>query len=116
MNQEQIVSQLGLAGAIIAATVYLLREIRKSQPPTAPPPLSPKVEEKPDATIRPVSHNGRVQRLEDKTDARFERIENKIESQTVQLDCLSKGQFETRSLVERQGGKLDAILEVLKKD
>ena len=114
MNHEQIFSQLGLAGAILVAVVYLLREIRKLQPPPLPlPPPVPKEGKGP--TIHPTS-NGRVQRLEDKTDARFERIENKIESQTVQLDCLRKGQFETRSLVERQGGKLDAILEVLKKD
>lgn len=113
MNHEQIFSQLGLAGAILFAVVYLLREIRKLQPPP-PLPLPPAVpKEGKGPTIHPTS-NGRVQRLEDRTEQRFERMETKIENQSEQLESLSRGQFETRALVERQGGKLDAILEGLK--
>ena len=110
-----LLSQLGLAGAIISATIVLLREIRKNAVPP-PLPLPPPVPHMPGSkpTVKPPSANGRVQRLEDRTDARFERIENKIQAQTVQLDCMTKEQFQTRSLVERQGGKLDAILEVLR--
>lgn len=113
---SDVLSQLGLAGAIISATIILLREIRKNQAPPhiPPPPALPQVDTSPKQTIKPVSANGRVQRLEDRTENRFERIEGKIQAQTVQLDCMTKEQFQTRSLVERQGGKLDAILEVLK--
>ena len=114
-----IFSQLGLAGSILAATVILLREIRKitgPPPPLQPPPQPPAAGDPPRETVKPRSANGRVQRLEDRTDARFERIEDKIQAQTVQLDCMTKEQFQTRSLVERQGGKLDTILEVLKKE
>ena len=112
---SDVLSQLGLAGAIISATIILLREIRKNQAPhIPPPPVLPHVDTSPKQTIKPASANGRVQRLEDRTESRFERIEGKIQAQTVQLDCMTKEQFQTRPLVERQGGKLDAILEVLK--
>jgi hypothetical protein len=68
----------------------------------------------PPGEVKPRSANGRVERLEDRTDARFERIEDKIQAQTVQLDCMTKEQFQTRALVERHGGKLDTILDVLR--
>ena len=114
----ELVSQLGLAGAIIAATIVLLREIRKQ---SASRSYRYRDEEdcesgrrrKP-TTIKPPS-NGRVQALEDKTEAKMERLEDKIQAQGVQLDCLSKEQSETRALVERQGGKLDTILEIVRR-
>ena len=98
----ELASQLGLAGAIIAMTIILLREIRKqssgngyrkSKPPS----------------------NGRVQALEDRTQGKIDRLEDRIQAQGVQLDCLSREQSETRVLVERQGGKLDTILEIVRK-
>jgi len=98
-----MVTELGTAGAIIAATIILLREIRKS---------TPKVRRD---TVRPSSANGRVQALEDKTEARIERLDTKIASQGVQLDCMAREQAEVRSTLERQGGKLDTILEIVRR-
>jgi hypothetical protein len=123
---SELLSQLGLAGAIIAATIVLLREIRKQ---SASRYRSYREDEdeygngrrhKP-TTVKPPS-NGRVQALEDKTDAKMERVEDKIQAQGVQLDCLSREQSETRAVVERlnvqqerQGGKLDTILDIVRR-
>jgi uncharacterized coiled-coil protein SlyX len=54
-----------------------------------------------------------VQALEDKTDAKIERLDTKIASQGVQLDCLTREQAEVRSTLERQGGKLDTIISMI---
>lgn len=107
MNHEQIISQLGIFGAILVGVIYLLREIRKLQPPM-PAPAS-----KVSGSIHPTS-NGRVQRLEDRTEHRFERIETKIENQSEQLDALSRAHHETLLVIERINGKLDVVLEQTK--
>jgi len=106
----ELASQLGLAGAIIAATIILLREIRRSSGNSNGEPSGRRGR----TTERPQS-NGRVQALEDRTQVKIERLEDKIQAQGVQLDCLSKEQCETRVMVERQGGKLDTILEVVRR-
>jgi uncharacterized coiled-coil protein SlyX len=100
---HEMVTELGTAGAIVAATIILLREIRKSTPKPAR-----------HDTKRPPS-NGRVQALEDKTDAKIERLDTKIAGQTVQLDCLTREQAEVRSTLERQGGKLDTIISMIRR-
>ena len=102
---HEMVTELGTAGAIVAATIILLREIRKSTPKTSRRD-----------TMRPASNgNGRVQALEDKTDAKIERLDTKIAGQTVQLDCMAREQAEVRSTLERQGGKLDTIIGMIGK-
>jgi len=100
---HEMLTELGTAGAIIAATIILLREIRKS---------TPKVRRD---TVRPPSANGRVQALEDKTEAKIERLDTKIASQGVQLDCMAREQSEVRSTLERQGGKLDTIISMIRR-
>ena len=110
----ELVSQLGLAGAIIAATIILLREIRKSSGS-----YEIRSDTRGDRSVRPPS-NGRVGQLvaavrEDRMDSKIERLEENLRSQGVQLDCLSKEQCETRAVVERQIGKLDAILEIVRR-
>ena len=99
-----LASQLGLAGAIITATIVLLREIRKQ---------SNGVESS--RKLKHSHHNGRVQALEDRTQGQIDRLENKLQTQGVQLDDLSREQSQTRTLVERQAGKLDTILEMLRR-
>lgn len=98
-----MLTELGTAGAIIAATIILLREIRKATPKARRD------------TVRPPSANGRVQALEDKTEAKIERIDTKIASQSVQLDCMAREQSEVRSTLERQGGKLDTIISMIRR-
>lgn len=101
---EAIFSQLGTAGAVIAATIILLREIRKGN--EAP--------SKRGDTMRPPS-NGRIQALEDKHDTKIERLDMKIQSQSAQLDSLTKEQAEVRAIVEKQGGKLDTIIRIMRR-
>jgi uncharacterized coiled-coil protein SlyX len=100
---HEMVTELGTAGAIIAATIILLREIRKATPKARRD------------TLRPPSANGRVQALEDRTEARIERLDTKIASQTTQLDCMAREQAEVRSTLERQGGKLDTIISMIRR-
>mgnify|MGYP001209646465 CR=1 FL=1 len=96
--EAELLGQLGVAGGVIAAVILLLREIRKGRPDTA-------------------NSNGtrRVTDLETRTDKKLEKLDTKIESQGVQLDCLSREQAETRSVVSHQSGKLDAILEIVRR-
>jgi hypothetical protein len=111
----ELASQLGLAGAIIAATIILLREIRRASHTNGDRNA------RRSDTERPPS-NGRVRALEDRTQSKMDRLEDKMQSQGVQLDCLSKEQVETRAVVERlnvqqerQGGKLDTILDIVRR-
>tara|TARA_B100000287_G_scaffold222171_1_gene209575 strand:+ start:610 stop:891 length:282 start_codon:yes stop_codon:yes gene_type:complete len=92
MEVVQLLPQLGVAGGVIAAVVLLLREVKSLK--SAPPSMR----------VIPV-----------KTETKLDAVDSKIQNQQVQLDCLSKEQAETRAIVERQGGKLDTILEIVKR-
>jgi len=49
--------------------------------------------------------------------ARLEgHIEGRLSGYQAQLDCLTEEQAETRVEVERHSGKLDAILQILRKN
>ena len=100
---DAVLSQLGTAGAVIAATIILLREIRKGNG-----------DHKKGDTVRPPS-NGRIQALEDKQDTKIERLDTKIQSQSAQLDSLTREQAELRAMVEKQGGKLDTIIRIMRR-
>jgi len=100
---HEMLTELGTAGAIVAATIILLREIRKSTPKTRRD------------TSRPPATDGKVKALEDRHEAKIELLDTKIASQTVQLDCLAREQAEVRSTLERQGGKLDTIISMIRR-
>lgn len=95
---EELLPQLGLAGTVLAAALVIVREIRK--------------ESRVGQVKTPGQLSGRVERLE----TRHDRIEDSVQSQTDKLNTLHREQMKTRSIVERQGGTLDAILELVKKD
>jgi len=101
---HEMLTELGTAGAIVAATIILLREIRKSTPKAS----------KRDTT-RPPATDGRVKALEDRHGAKIELLDTKIASQNVQLDCLAREQAEVRATLERQGGKLDTIISMIRR-
>lgn len=92
MESAQLIGQLGVAGGVIAAVILLLREVRQLK-------------------SAPQSINAKRAKEDDKIGS----LDRRIQTQQVQLDCLSKEQAETRATVERQGGKLDTILEIVKR-
>jgi len=92
VESAQLIGQLGVAGGVIAAVILLLREVRQ---------------------LKAAPHSVSTRR--GKEDNKIDSLDCRIQTQQVQLDCLSKEQAETRATVERQGGKLDTILEIVKR-